>query len=574
MSAFFDIWFSKVAKPVYKRSVNKEWKSISDHIWMSEPWEMQCSFVTQLENDGYNMILLGQLYEKITAHEVLSRCVAHIQKQQPFEDPAGHYIIFIIEKKNNALHVFTNRFGTYHAYWMQESGNNCISTSFIALAKQKKQKQLNWEGITGFMAMGYFSNDTTYLEDISIFEPASYYRFDAEMSLVQKERYWQWYYEPSLVDRKEQLQQLQEALHHCLDVSTENYKTAIPISGGLDSRLLAGELTNDTQHNYKQITAFSYGYTKQSHETKIAEAIAAKRNITLHKYVLPDYLFERLDDITEAVELFQYIDGTRQASATRWLQHNADIVVGGHWGDVWMNDMSVADGQLQPAFEKKVIKKGADWLLNNICNRHLSNSKDYLNDYFSSFIHGISYIASDDMKMKIYKTDQWSFRWTTASVRMYQWAAMPVLPFYDRRVAELFLQIPVKDVKDRRLEIAYIKQYYSDLAKVKWQEYDANLYNYPYFNNRNVAYRAVKKIQRGVSKQPAIQRNWEVFYLNPRGKKHLQDKLLHNTKLHDMVSAEKIQQLIEAFYRNPTAANGYTISMLLTFAVFLEKVFD
>ena len=224
--------------------------------------------------------------------------------------------------------------------------------------------------------------------------------------------------------------------------------------------------------------------------------------------------------------------------------------------------------------EKKIIKKGADWLLNNICNRHLPNSKDYLNDYFSSFIHRIGHIASDDMKMKIYKTDQWSFRWTTASVRMYQWAAMPVLPFYDRHVAELFLQIPVKDVKDRKLDIAYIKQYHSDLAKVKWQEYDANLYNYPYFNNRNIAYRAVKKFQRGLSKQPAIQRNWEVFYLNPQGKKHLQDKLLHNTKLHDMVSAEKIQQLIEAFYRNPTAANGYAISMLLTFAVFLEKVFD
>ena len=75
---------------------------------------------------------------------------------------------------------------------------------------------------------------------------------------------------------------------------------------------------------------------------------------------------------------------------------------------------------------------------------------------------------------------------------------MPVLPFYDKRIVDLFCTIPGDLVKNRALQIDYLKQYHEDLARITWQEYDADLYNYKYFNNRNVAYRAVKKLQRTI----------------------------------------------------------------------------
>ena len=37
----------------------------------------------------------------------------------------------------------------------------------------------------------------------------------------------------------------------------------------------------------------------------------------------------------------------------------------------------------------------------------------------------LSHIADPDFRIKAFKTDQWSFRWTTASLRMFQAAAYP-----------------------------------------------------------------------------------------------------------------------------------------------------
>ena len=571
MSAFYDIWISAQKEPAeYKRRGNSAWEKSQDSVWLSLPGNRE--FITEVSNRNFRLILIGQLYEKLTGDELLKRCTDYIENSQKgFEDPAGHYIIFLLDGNRKETHVFTNRLGSYHAYW---SADKVISTCYLAMAKSKNDKQLDWEGIMGFMAMGYFPKDKTYFEGISIFEPASHYCFDKQLNLLSKKRYWQWRYEPTYKPIEEYSGRLHDILQSSLAVAVKDKKTAIPISGGLDSRLLAGELTMGNELPYTILQGLSYGYTADSPEIKIAKEIAASRKIPLHSYKMPNYLFEQLDEITEAVELFQYVDGTRQASATAWLHDNADVVVGGHWGDVWMDSMHVENpDDLQDLFQKKIIKKGAAWLLENICEQHVKNGRDYLGDYFNTFMNQHNDIADADFRMKIYKTDQWSFRWTTASTRMYQAASFPVLPFYDKRIVDLFTTIHVEAVTDRKLEIEYLKQYHKDLAKITWQEYDADLYTYKYFNNRNIAYRAYKKIQSTVTGEKPIQRNWEVFYLNPDGRRNLESVLLNNKLLKEIVPEAKVKQLLDNLYERPNAANGYSVSMLLTFAIFLKQVY-
>lgn len=567
MSSFYDIWIG-AAPPVYKRSQNKDWQSLHESIWQSLPMEDK-GFLHTASNDGYQLVFIGQLYERLEMSAVLKRCIDYIAKPDTvFEAPAGHYMIFVQSSKKESF-VFTNRLGSYHAYWSDEG---VISTCYMAMAKQRTQKKIDWQGVTGFMAMGYFPNDTTYLQGIHIFEPASYYRFDSSLQLKEKRKYKDWQYEPQAASDENYTERLQDVLRSSLSVAVENKVTAIPISGGLDSRMLAGELPTCGSES---LQGLSYGFTEDSPEIKIAQQVAAQKNIPLHSYTMPNYLFDSLDEITEAVELFQYVDGTRQASATNWLSKNADVVVGGHWGDVWMDSMGIEkEEELPTAFRKKIIKKGAAWLLDKVCVPNLPATDEYLNDYFSSFMNKYSDIKYADFKMKIYKTEQWSFRWTAASMRMYQYATMPVLPFYDSRIVDVFCAIPTEAVRDRKLQIAYLKKYHKDLAKITWQEYDANLYSYKYFNNRNIAYRAVKKAQRTLSGSKTIQRNWEVFYLNPAGRKNLEQKLLHNKQLTAIVPKEKIKILLDDLQANPTAANGYTVSMLLTFSLFLDKVFS
>ena len=65
-------------------------------------------------------------------------------------------------------------------------------------------------------------------------------------------------------------------------------------------------------------------------------------------------------------------------------------------------------------------------------------------------------------------------------------------------------------MKKRSFQIEYLKRFAPDLAKVRWQPFDADLYEYKYFNTWLLPRRIIKKIRRTLSGQTTIQRNWEV----------------------------------------------------------------
>jgi len=579
VSAFYDLWIGNSLPGSY-RSGNAGWlhSQLALQCFLSLPGN-KTDFYSETDSDTHTLIVLGQFYEKINISTLLQQCAKYIANtDEIFYDPAGHYILFLFDKKSKYWYVFTNRLGTYHAYWLSEDGKNSISTYYLELARFAGTKELDWEGITGFLSMGFFPEDKTYLKTIKIFKPASCYCFNEQLQLVNYQRYWNWSHQPQEYSVNKHINKLNEVLIATLGEAIKGKRVALPISGGLDSRVLSGVTSQILHGDVSKLWSFSYGYSDTSVETIIAKQIANSRKIPFDNYVVPNYLFDKINTITESVELFQYVDGTRQAFMNEMLDRKSDVVIGGHWGDVWMDDMGIEDDAskneddtLLFAFRKKIIKKGSSWLMNEVCKPYIKDSEDYLNSYFTDYINKYKYIKDPDFRMKIFKTDQWSFRWTLASIRMYQAGAFPVLPFYDRRIVELFTTIKTSEVKKRYLEVEYIKAFHPDLAKIKWQEYNSNLYNYKFFSNRNIAYRVADKLKRSVVKNSVVRRNWEIFYLNPAGREHLEQELL-NPKFSAIVSAGKIRQLINELYDAPSASNGYAISMLLTFSQFINKI--
>ncbi len=571
MSAFYDIWISD-SKPLRRRPGNEEW-ACKDSYWFSAPPGKQ--WKQELETDAYSLTVVGQFYEKVNLISLLKNCTRYATGiSNEYEDPAGHYIIFIIDKVSGSKFVFTNRFGTYHAYWSSDKNVKGISTYYIGLAQQVTDISPDWEGITGFLAMGFFPEDKTYLKTIKIFNPASCYIFDNECQLKAVKKYWNWTLDttggPAVDDA------LLQALQSSISYAINNANVAIPLSGGLDSRMLAGVFHQVPEAGYQSAWAYAYGYSSKSQEIRIGRKISTALGIPFQGKVVPNYLFDKKTAITHSVELFQYMDGTRQACMTDELRHDADVVIGGHWGDVWMDSTDIGqetgEAALTGFFEKKIIKKGSSFLLDKIAAQHISKPGDYLEDYFHRYIKRYSHLNSTGDMLKAYKTDQWSFRWTMASVRMYQDAVLPVLPFYDRRVANLLLSLPQEQLKNRRYQVQFIRKFFPRLASITWQEYDANLYRYQYVNNRNYIYRAVHKLNRMVKGEPVL-RNREIFYLNDSGR----EKLLADLKtpaLTGIILPGDIDALLNDFYQKPAAGNGYAVSMLHTLARFFKVLND
>ncbi len=553
---------------------NKPWVK-ADYYYVSTPAEQNGKPMQVYDNAHSHFCVLGQFYEPVSLAQLSEACWQYVKgHRKDFIEPAGSYLLLMADKQSDEVYVFTDRFGTQHAYYLSAEDNNVISTYFLGLLKCGVRQTLDKQAIAAFMAMGFFPGDKTYSEQIHILNPASCYVFSSDLKLTSAKRYWDWQYSVTGDSVNDYTGRLQEALLSTLSHSLKDVRVALPLSGGLDSRTLAGLITKENIP-YSSLWSYAYGFNEDSPEINIATKIAEARTIDFDAYTVPDYLFDSMPAIIDSVELFQFVDGTRQTFMQPYIARHADYVVGGHWGDVWLDDMGLEATPkdekdiLMNAFKKKVVKKGSGKLSDAISFINDKDRIEYLESYFSDYTDRYKGQGDADFKMKIFKTDQWSFRWTLASIRAYRAAAIPVLPFYDKRVAEVCMTVPRHLLHKRALQVAYLKEYHPDLARIRWQEYDSNLYRYKYLNNRNIAYRIWKRLQRELSQEKTIVRNADVFYRSTEGRERLLS-VLNNSGLEELTEPAKVNKIAEDYYNNPDGANTYAISMLHTLAQFLK----
>jgi hypothetical protein len=137
---------------------------------------------------------------------------------------------------------------------------------------------------------------------------------------------------------------------------------------------------------------------------------------------------------------------------------------------------------------------------------------------------------------------------------------------------DFFARVASPVVADRMLQVEYLRRFAPDLAAVTWQQQGVDLFQYPSVDAHSLRRRAWRKLVRTVRGDRAIQRNWEVQLLGAANQAALRAHLLgRGRRLHDFAPADEIARLVDRFYARPDAASGYAVSMLLTFAVWLER---
>lgn len=496
-------------------------------------------------------------------------------------DLNGHFLLVLHDESTGQWHVWTDRFGTCHAYYGTDGTRAAIGTFHPAVAEAASRRELDWLGLSGFFSWGFFPDDRTHFCDVRILRPATHYTFDSAGHMVGEERYWHWWHRPErAMSFDDAVAEFAGRFSEVIADHVRGERVAVPISGGLDSRSTVAALPSFQTGNGSDYQSYSYGYTADSVETGIARRIAAARELPFESFTIEPYLFGQLDQALACLEGFQDITQARQLSLAHWLRSHSTHVLAAHWGDVWLDDMGIPSGSRDPHEVashtlKKVQKRGGEWLLEHICRPRLpGNDADRcLAALAAQRLDELKQIDDPDFRIKAFKTDQWSARWTTASLRAFRTGAIPRLCFYDTRLADFFCTVPTEYVAGRRLQIEYLKRFAPDLARVTWQVYDANLYHYQFHRNLLLPKRAWKKLRRKLSGQKVVQRNWEVQFLNESGRKGLSEYLIRSgLKLHDLVAREQVQQLVDDLYHSPdSAALGYSVSMLLTFSAWLEQ---
>jgi hypothetical protein len=531
------------------------------------------------ERDGRRCWLLGELYGPLAGRADLGAVLDEvITGSRRADELNGHFLLWAWDEATRRWEVWTDRFGTIHAYLARDGPHAALGTFFPAVAAASRRR-LDWVGLSGFFACGFFPGDRTFFDGVRILRPATHYRFDERGALLSAERYRGWSHRPDLArSYDETVAEFGRILGEVMNDLTRAGRSAVPISGGLDSRSTVGALPDGAER--RGLWFYSYGYTPDSVETRIARQVAEARRLPFEALTIGSYLFDRLGAVLGAVEGFQDLTQCRQAAISGKLARHADHVIAAHWGDVWLDDMgtgghngSVTGEDLVEHTLHKVEKRGRDWLLREVVGTHLGGQQpeELVREWVRQELTRIGPLDDPDFRVKAFKTDQWSFRWTLASLRSFQLAAFPRLPFYDARMADFFETVPTEFVAGRRLQIDYLKRYAPDLARVTWQAQGANLYRLESGRLRRFVARAGAKARRVVRRERVIQRNWEVQLQGDEGRRGLESWLLKpDLRLHEFVAPHRVRRLLDDFTAGPDGPNGYTICMLLTFSAWLE----
>ncbi len=559
--------------PVASGAMWRVWESSPSAAWRGAP-------VMRLAADDWRGWLLGELY---ATAQPASDALAVLSGRASPNRLNGHFLLLGHDTRADEWHAWTNRHASFHAYFASDGRRAALGTCFRATARAAARADLDWEGLTTFLGFGFCAADRTFLADVRVLRPATHYRFDARGRLLADERYWQWQRQVDTArSPAATLAEYADRFQTVMDDLLADGRVAVPISGGLDSRSTVAAI-DSAREPANRLWAYSYGYQPDSVETRIAAQVAAARALPFEAFTIRPYLFPAFPRVLSSIEGFQEVTMARQASVVDALARHSDYLIAAHWGDVYHDAMGVADttppAGLPAVAYHKFIKPGSAWLLRHVSAPHLRPvaPEEVLRAVVADELARIGPLDEPDFAIKALKVDQYGPRMVSASLRMFQSAAFPRLPFYDARLTDFFGTVPTAAVAGRRLQIDYLKRYAPDLARVPWQETGRDLFSGG-FAPLALAGRAARKVGRTLSGRRVIERNWEVQFLGDDGRAALRDWLLRpGRQLHEYVPVAAIRDLLAAFERDPWGERrgaapkpAYAVSALLTLSAWFD----
>ncbi len=530
----------------------------------------------------------------------------------------GQFLLLAHHVPSGRFFAATDRFGTLHAYVTgTTSGTNglALGTFSAAVAHHFNDSDTNATtldplGLASFACFGFYLGERTGYEHVHILRPGRLFALDHESRPHARElrRTAEWRYEPEWQrDFPDTVAAFDDVLRrtveeHVADVPAGHI--ALPLSGGLDSRTLLAALTRGAHDPFapdpaapaRRLWCYAYDYAGMRLETDIARRLATRcRGTAFDAFTVEPYLFALLPQLGPALEGAQDLTQCRQAAVLAALRERAEVVVAGHWGDVWLDGAWPANGNgvngldtveasddaaLARILLNKALKPGHEWLLANFVTPLMRETFGgdveplrLLEEAMQEELARIPSLPNAQARLKAAKTETWSFRWTLASLRCYRMATRLRLPFYDSRLADFFATVPNEWMQGRALQIAYLKRTAPELAAVPWQAAGTSLFAHPQPRWQRLARGAARRAWRRLTNRSVIQRNWEVQLLPSLGRDRLRNTLLASpSPLHDLVPPARLRSLLDEFHDAPSRERAHAASVMLTLHDWLASV--
>jgi len=440
-----------------------------------------------------------------------------------------------------------------------------------------KDTTLDYQAIAAFLAIGFMLDDQTFFKEIKVCKPATQYKLDKNKTIIVEEKIWEWDYHPKDYSFNEVLDEFTSLFETLVKKSTNGKSVLLPISGGLDSRTLFVPIQNKSD-----VTLSSYDFEDGFLESETGRILSERFNIPFYTQIIPrGYLWNKIESFHQFNRFYTDFTHPRQVAAINQLKGLGDVILLGHWGDVFFDKQTDSedysyDEQLV-LLNKKMLKPGGSELAEDLWKYWGINGsfESYISDRFDKLYNGIN-IDHPSARIRAFKSLYWAPRWTSPNLSIFKNIGEIILPYYNDKMCKFICTIPEYYLSDRKIQIEYIKRKCPDAASIAWQKYHPmNLYQYQRFNN-SIYYpkRAVGKLNQIIKKKifntpDLITRNWELQFLGESNFLQLKENLLNRKWINEIIPKSILTDYLEKFQLNPVKYS-HPISMLLTISVFMD----
>lgn len=442
-------------------------------------------FKQSLENKSYcsndkSVIIYGNIYsyrDKKLERNLSKKIFSLYEKYNLnfLKDLNGSFILSICD--NETLFLITDRLGSKNLYYSIESDNIFYSSEIKAILANKSIKpKLNYKAIAEFFTFTFLLRNNSFFRGIKLVPPGSILVFRRNKNLIEK--YWEIRFNKD-EHKNPNLRELLKEFSLIMERAIENRiadkdKIAIFLSGGLDSRLLAGFTKKIVEKTGKRLISFTFG-TKGGWQEKIARRVAKKLKIENKFFEIPtDFIARYAKEIVYKSDGHIRIRDAHFISLLKEVRSEVDTVLLGFFCSELFGEL------LSPRIFNCASKEE---LINFLFNQYKINYP--INKIFSTnFPINIKETAEEDFLLTIKEIpfddydEIWDFWEIKQRDRRYiiplsnyiNWYLETRLPFLDNKVIDFALNLHV-DLRYRKNFIHKANRYiFPNLADIPWEK--------------------------------------------------------------------------------------------------------
>ncbi len=244
--------------------------------------------LAQSSDGSLNFVLIGEYFEqaRLAPAEILLR---YRQRGiSALEGLNGRYIALLTDEKRQYLGLVSDPLGLRKLYQHKLADQLllCSSLEFFRFIHGFKAR-LDPYGAAQLLITSHLCDHNTLLDGVSLVPPAT--RLSCDRSGVRQTCYWQPSIEPNKMDLESGIEMMQQEARRALECRMQNAESLLlPLSGGLDSRFLAGLLSPSL---YERTHTCSYGHG-HSYDRRIGRRVSSALKLPHQSLDLPKKIYQ------------------------------------------------------------------------------------------------------------------------------------------------------------------------------------------------------------------------------------------------------------------------------------------